>query len=153
MFYTVFDSGIDPLPIIQRAHSQGFAWSTRCSVGNMFYLGQGSMAPHQWTELAPLLDTIAPHVDHLGPKSSFFHKLVRGSWIDAHRHPIDPQRYVCSYYPDVTMDHTPLELYIDNQWTPVTIHANQCIVFDRMILHRVQPQIVDHPRLCIAINF
>jgi len=153
MSYTIIDSGIDPQPIIHRCELAGFTWSQNLSVGNMFYLGQGSTQPHQWPELEPLLRNIAPYVDYISADTSFFHRLVRGSWISAHCHPIRATRYVCSYYPDVHADNTPLELYINDQWCPVTIHANQFIVFDRMIMHRVQPQTVDYPRICIALNF
>jgi hypothetical protein len=151
MSYTVFDSGVDPQPIIQRAHAEGFVWEHVNTVINQAHIGQS--APHTWRELEPLLSVLKLHTDNLKVSGSFYHLMHSGSWVASHSHPKVPFKWVCTYYPVIHSLHTPLELYIDKTWTPIDIKVNQCIVFDKSITHRVQPQATDHPRLCIALNF
>jgi len=155
MTYFKSNVNLDSAAIIEKIEATGYLWrepnpGQPNQLHNMYNSSYG-ISPHLWPELRPLIEQINLLSNDLPISKSWFHIMLKGSVISEHIHP-NAIKYVCSYYPQITSDHPPIELKIDDVYVPIELQTNDFILFDKDIWHRVQEQNVDHRRITIVFN-
>jgi len=154
MDYIKSSIDLNTAAILAKIENVGYEWREIPPIINSVHNVYGSprnCVPHFWSELTPLIIKLEELTDGLFPTKSWFLVMVKGSYTDEHTHP-NAQKYVCSYYPRITSEHSMLELYIDNEWRTIPLQSGDFVLFKKDILHRVQTQTVDDKRFNIGFN-
>jgi len=108
-------------------------------------------SPHNWEELAPLINLINSFVPGATVSHSWFLISNKGSRIDEHQHPT-AKNYVFVYYPFIHPDHPSFEVKIADKWSSVPAKSSDWIQASPSLPHRVGTNTLDLARISISIQ-
>jgi hypothetical protein len=140
-------------------HAYGQLDGRLSSVVMALYLIQNNLThlmPHNWEEFKPLVDVIKTQSNGESIKRSWFNILPKNKGLLEHNHTnsrtTQNTKYAAFvYYPQLTHD-APIELLVNDQWTPIPAQSGDWLCFSFDTLHRVPPNNSDSHRISFAFN-
>jgi hypothetical protein len=124
------------------------------------YLNKNNLThlmPHNWEEFYPLVEAIKTQANNEEIKSSWLNILPPNTNLGEHNHEasktLQSTKYAAFvYYPQLTQGENPIEILINNTWTPIPAQAGDWICFGLDTLHRVPMNTTNHNRISVALN-
>ena len=114
------------------------------------------LMPHNWPELALLVEAIKKQSNLEIIERSWFNILPSDTDLGEHSH-INSKNNGASYgsfvyYPKVAEGDSQIELLLNGEWIPITVQTGDWICFGLDCVHRVPKNNMNHHRISIVFN-